>query len=556
MPIIDISKKDVEKLLGRSLPNTEDKLNDIFQYVGGEVESLSGDAIQLEIKCRNRPDLWCAEGLTRELRGALDIETGLKKYTIKSNKKYKIKVSKELRNIRQYMACAVVKGVKLSDQIIKQLMQQQEKVDGNYGRNRKKTSIGLYNLDLIKFPLTYELTEPTHNAFIPLQMDSELTPKQILSRHPTGRKYAHLVEHLKKYPIFKDAKGKVLSLPPIINSDDLGKLNENVKNVLIEVTGTNYDAVVNVLAMMTLSLADRGGKIWSTRIDSPFQKDNIFPIFKSRTWKLGVAETNARLGTNFTGKEILKLLEKARYSGKLIDVGGFDFLELKAPFYRTDLMHDVDLIEDVAIMHGYSNFDLQPIRVPTTGALSPLTIFSDKIRRLMIGFGSQEVQTFTLTDPAVFTKAKEDKKRVEIENPISQTYSILRNKIWPMLIDLLSKNTNREYPQSVFEVGDIVAPNSKAETKSDTWKHLAFAFAGDADFTYAKQVLCGLLASVGKECKVKESERKSFIPGRVGDIFVGGKKVGLVGELHPTVLKDFGIEMPICVFELDLDYIL
>jgi phenylalanyl-tRNA synthetase beta chain len=262
------------------------------------------------------------------------------------------------------------------------------------------------------------------------------------------------------------------------------------------------------------------------------------------------------LGTNFSGKDVLKLLEKARYSGKLVDVGGFDFLELKAPFYRTDLMHDVDLIEDVAIMHGYSNFDLQPVKVPTTGALSPLTTFSDKIRRLMIGFGAQEVQTFTLTDPAVFTKAKEDRKRVEIENPISQTYSVLRNKIWPTLIDLLSKNTNREYPQKIFEVGEIVAPNSKAETKSDTWRHLAFASAGDADFTYAKQVLCSLLASIGKECKVKESERKSFIPGRVGDIIVKGRKVGLVGELHPAVLSNFGIEMPVCVFELDLDYIL
>tara|TARA_Y100000310_G_C20662360_1_gene805467 strand:+ start:602 stop:2272 length:1671 start_codon:yes stop_codon:yes gene_type:complete len=556
MPILELSKKDMEKLLARQLPNSVDKLNEIFQYAGGEVESLRGDDISVEIKCRNRPDLWSAEGLARELRGALGSHKGLAMYRIKKTNKYKIRVSDSLEGIRPYIACAVVKGVKLTDQIIRQIMQQQEKVDGNYGRNRRKTSIGLYDADLIKFPLTYTTSVPTETSFIPLQMTEEMNLKQILSRHPTGRKYAHLVEGMKEYPIFKDARGKVLSFPPIINSDDLGHLTASSKNILIEVTGTDYRAVVNVLAIMTLSLADRGGKIHSTHIDSPFQADKDFPIFKHQTWKLGVAEVNAKLGLNLSGNDILNLLRKARYAGRLTNISGFEFLELKAPFYRTDLMHDVDLIEDVAIMYGYSKFALQPVKVPTTGALSPLTEFSDKIRMLMLGVGAQEVQTFTLTDPAIFEKAKEDKKRIKVENPISQTYSVLRNKIWPTLIDFLSKNTNREYPQKIFEVGEVVVPNSKAETASDTWKHLGFALAGDADFTYAKQVLCSLLASVGKTCSVKESERESFIPGRVGDIVVGGKKVGLVGELHPQVLKNFGIEMPVCVFELDLDYIL
>ena len=62
-----------------------------------------------------------------------------------------------------------------------------------------------------------------------------------------------------------------------------------------------------------------------------------------------------------------------------------------------------------------------------------------------------------------------------------------------------------------------------------------------------------MLASVGKECKVKETEHDSFIPGRVGEVFVDGKSVGVVGELHPQVLKNFGVEMPICMFELCLN---
>jgi len=312
-----------------------------------------------------------------------------------------------------------------------------------------------------------------------------------------------------------------------------------------------------VLAMMTLSLADRGGNIWSTYIDSPFQADKDFPIFKHRTWKLGVSEVNAKLGLNLPGREILNLLRRARYDGNLVRISGFEFLGLRAPFYRTDLMHDVDLIEDVAIMYGYSNFAPQPVRVPTIGSLSPLTEFADKIRKLMLGFGAQEVQTFTLVHKDILTKnvnLPATRKLVKIENKISENYEYLRDKIWPTLIDLLSKNTNREYPQRVFEVGDVVVPNARAETCSDTRKHLAFALAGsEADFTYAKQVLCSLLASVGKECKVRETEHDSFIPGRVGEIFVDGKSVGLVGELHPAVLKNLGVEMPICLFEICLN---
>jgi len=556
MPILELSKKDMEKLVGRKLPNTVEELDKIFQYVGGEVESLRGDDVSVEIKCRNRPDLWSAEGLARELRGATGKSKGLVKYRIRTSNRYKIKVSKKLKDIRPYIACAVVKKVKLSDEIIRQLMQQQEKVDGSYGRNRRKTSIGLYDANLITFPLTYGTSAPTATSFIPLQMSEELNLRQILSRHPTGRKYAHLVESLKEYPVFKDAKGKVLSFPPIINSDDLGRLTEKSRNILIEVTGTDYRAVVNVLAMMTLSLADRGGKIWSTCIDSPFQAEKDFPIFKSRTWKLGVAEVNAKLGLNLAGKEILNLLRKARYDGKLTNIGGFEFLELHAPFYRTDLMHDVDLIEDVAIMYGYSNFALQPVKVPTIGALAPLTEFSDKIRKLTLGFGAQEVQTFILTHGDVLMSKTNQGKRnlVKVENKISENYEYLRPEIWSTLIDFLGKNTNREYPQCIFEVGDVVIPNTRAETCSDTKKHLAFALASsEADFTYAKQVLCSLVASIGKDCKVRETEHASFIPGRVGEVFVGSKSVGLVGELHPAVLNNFGVEMPICVFEIDLE---
>jgi len=553
MPTINVSKKDMEKLLGRKLPSSADKLDDIFQYVGCEVEVLAGDEIQLEVKSRNRPDLWCAEGIARDLRGALDIQTGRVKPVINSSK-YEVNIDPDMKNVRPFIACAVLKGVKLSGELIRQIMQQQEKIDGTYGRNRKKTSIGLYDVDLIDFPLTYTTVTPNGIKFVPLDFEIEMTPEEILENHPKGMNYKHLVEHLKRYPIFKDVHNKVLSFPPIINSNDLGKLTEKSTNILIEVTGTNYVAVKNVLKIMALSLAERGGTICEVKINYPYRLAERTPNYSPSNWVLPIGFTNKWLGLNLTGKEMAALLQKARYGIKKIKR---DKIIVQVPAYRTDVLHIVDLIEDIAIMYGYSNFEPMRLDVATTGELAPLTKFSNKVRELMLGFGGQEIQTFTLTDPDIFTKKiNYEQKLVAIENPMSQTYSALRTEIWPMLLNFLSKNTNREYPQKIFEVGDVVAPNPKAETKSDTLKHLAFALASkEANFTYAKQVLCSLLASLGAACEVKEIEHNSFIAGRVGEIFIGGKQVGLVGEIHPSVLENFGIEMPVCVFEVDLNSI-
>jgi len=551
MPTINISKKDMEKLLGQKLPASADKLDDIFQYVGCEVEMLAGDEIQLEVKSRNRPDLWCAEGIARDLRGALDIQTGLLKPTV-NRSAYEVNVDPDMKNVRPFIACAVLKGVKLSDELIRQIMQQQEKIDGTYGRNRRKTSIGLYDADLINFPLTYTTVTPKGIKFIPLDFEVEMTPEEILESHPKGMNYKHLIEHLKRYPIFKDVRNKVLSFPPIINSNDLGKLTAQSTNILIEVTGTDYAAVKNVLRIITLSLAERGGEIYEVKINYPYRLAERTPNFSPSNWVLPISFTNKWLGLNLSGKEIAALLQKARYGIKKIKR---DKIIVHIPAYRTDVLHIVDLVEDIAIMYGYSNFEPQELDVATSGELTPLTKFADKVRELMLGFGGQEVQTFTLTDPDIFTKRiNYEQKLIAVENPMSQTYSALRTEIWPMLLDFLSKNTNREYPQSIFEVGDVVIPNPKAETKSDTKKHLAFALASkEANFTYAKQVLTTLLASLGKKCEVKDIEHTSFIPGRVGEVFVNGAAVVIVGEIHPAVLENFGVEMPICLFEVDLN---
>ncbi len=553
MPIIEFNLKDLEKFINKKLPRDADKLTEFFQYVGGETEALDGDNIQLEIKCRNRPDLWSVEGIARELRGVLGKERGLAKYKAEASK-FVVNVDKNLKDKRPFIACAVVKDIKLSDEVIRQIMQQQDKVDGTYGRKRRKTSIGLYDFDLIKFPLTYKAVKPRGIEFVPLDFKVKMTPSEILEEHPKGKEYAHLLEGMKEYPLFVDSKGRVLSMPPIINSNDLGKLTNKTKNVLIEVTGTDYEAVQNVLIMIALTLVDRGGKLYSVKINYPYRKKEVTPIFQERNWRLNVYDVNKRLGLDLSGKQVASLLEKGRYGIKKISD---KYLDVYLPVYRTDILHSIDLIEDIAIMYGYDKFQPEDLDVLSIGKLDRLTEFSDKIRELMLGLSAQEVMTFTLTDKEILTKKilVKNEKLIELINPISSSYAVVRDEIWPGLLDFLSKNTKVEYPQRIFEVGSTVISNTRAETNSDTIQKTCFVDANKStNFTEARQALDFLLNSIGYyNIEIREIDHDSFIPGRVGRIYVDNKNIGVIGEIHPQVLNNFRIEVPVVLFEINLN---
>ncbi|MBD3263068.1 phenylalanine--tRNA ligase subunit beta [Candidatus Woesearchaeota archaeon] len=547
MPTIDISLTDLEKLAGKKLPRDINELNKILEFAKSEVENLDGNDLKLSIEDSNRPDLWCVEGVARQIQGFLGVETGLKKYSAKKTK-LNVFVNKKLEKIRPHIACAVIKNVKLTNEIIEQLMQQQDKIDGTFGRKRRKTSIGLYDFDQIKFPLRYDITKPNENAFAPLTFTKKLTPAKILKEHPKGIEYAHILSDFKEYPIFKDDAGKILSMPPIINSNDLGQITEKTKNILIEVTGTNHAAVNAVLRIMALSLVDRGGELHEVKINYPYANDENTPDLESKEKLLDVNDVNKLLGTSFSPTDIIKLLKKYGYDADTKN----RHIKVIVPSYRTDIMHDVDLIEDVAIAHSYSNFEPLPLELLTTGQVAEIQKLTNKIRGLIIGQEAQEVLNFTLTNKNVLFKKMNlpQSEVVEIENPVSLTYSCLRSFLLPGLLEFLSKNTKKEYPQKIFEVGKTVMP-LKTKTREET--HLAYLSAHKgANFTEAKQALDALFRSLGKEIQVKPTAHKSFIPGRAGAILLGNKEIGVIGEISPQVISNWRLEVPVVGFEINI----
>jgi phenylalanyl-tRNA synthetase beta chain len=554
MPTIDIEYAEFEKLLGLQLHRDMEKVNEVLEFVKGEVKLWDEKAsvMSVEIKDTSRPDVWNVEGLARALRGFLGLETGLREYKV-GKSVVEIFVDEGLANIRPYIGCSIIKDVKLSDPIIRGFMHMQDKLDQSYGRNRQRTSIGMYDFDLIKFPLTYGVAKPTEASFVPLGFEEKMNLGQILQKHPKGIEYGHIVNKYPVYPILLDADGKVLSFPPVINSNDLGRISDQTRNVLVEVTGTMSETVLNTVKIVTLSLIDRGGKAYAAKVHYPKgEAPVVTPDFEARSMDLDVDYVNKVSGLRLTARQIVELLPRAGHRAEKVDG---DCVKVHVPCYRVDVMHPVDLVEDVTIAYGYN--DIKPLwrRLPTTGGMRPEQALVDVARELMVGLGFQEVLTYTLTNPDnLFSRMNVKKgKAVELANPKVQTMTCLRNWLLPSLMEFLSNNLSVEYPQRIFELGKVTLLDEKREagTRDEDWLAAVISHA-NASFSEIKSNLTALFMNLGLKWHIKEAKHSSFIEGRAGAAIVDGANVGILGEIHPQVLTRWKLENPAAAFELNM----
>ena len=523
MPSITLSKKDIFGLVGKKV--SDDVLKDRISMMGTDLEGVSGDEINVEI-FPNRPDMLNAEGFARALSSFIGVKTGLRKYKVKKSN-YKVKVDKKVDKVRPYVACAVVKNVCLTDAAVQSLMQVQEKLHATHGRNRKKVSIGVYDLDTMNFPLNYT-TKKKNFKFIPLEMDKELSLSRILSAHPKGRDYAHLLEGFDEYPIWLDAEGKVLSMPPIINSEHT-RVTDKTKNLFIDATGLDSVAVEKALNILVTGLLDRGADVYSIKVGG-----KSYPDLGTTKMKIDVKAVNKLLGLELRDLDVKKLLGKMGYDVKLPYVS--------VPCYRVDVMNNVDLAEDVAIAYGYENFLEEIPNVSTIGEEDSFEVFKEKVSSLIVGFGYMEVNTNNLT-----SAENQCEDVVELENALNVEYNVLRRWMIPSLLEVFKNNKHYEYPQKIYEVGDVFLDSNEESNLCVLSCH------SKAGFTEAKQILDGVFRLLGVDCKVDSVERDQFISGRVGLIIVKGKKVGVVGEICPGLLGKFKLENPVCGFEINLD---
>jgi len=347
----------------------------------------------------------------------------------------------------------------------------------------------------------------------------------------------------KKFPVIVDADNKILSFTPIINSNDLGKVEVGDTDLVIEVTGTDEEAVDITNNILAFAFADRGFTIESTTIKYP-DKEKVTPYLMEETITITPQQVEDVLGVKLTQNQIAKLLEKARYSvreNKVI-----------IPPYRSDILHPVDVIEDVAVMYGYDNLPTSPLVGYTVGNIAPEIELINTVRQILVGFGLQEILSPILTNKdLLYDKMNtKDTGTIEIKEFMSSSYSCVRSWLTPIMLDVLSKNKHHVYPQKIFEQGQVVVRKEK-EVKE--YERVSAVLCGaQIDYTAIRQLLDSILNALNVEYSVEQTEHSSFIPGRVARVKVKGKGVAYIGEIHPKVLENFDVQLPVAALELNL----
>jgi len=541
MPTITLSKKVFEVLVGKKLPL--DKLKDRISMLGTDLEGIEGDEISVEV-FPNRPDMLSVQGFARAFSSFIGLKTGLKKYDVKKSGE-KVIIDSSVKDIRPYTACAIVKGLKFDDENIKDIIQIQEKLHITYGRNRRKAAIGIYPFEKIKLPIKFVAKKPEEIKFQPLEFPRTINGKQILSQHPAGKEYGHLLEGMKKYPVFIDANDKILSMPPIINSHDVGKITDKTKDVFIECSGFDLNVLKKCLNIIVTSLAEMGGKIYSMELEG-YENKETTPDLSPGKMKLDINYVNKLLGINLKESDIKELLGKMGL--------GYQNKTAFIPSYRTDILHPMDLVEDIAIAYGYENFEEQIPNISTTGEIDAFEQFKSRVADILVGVNLLEVMTYHITNKEFQNKKmKSDMKLIELNNSKSKEYNVLRTWMIPCLLQVLSENKHNEYPQNIFDIGVIFKENESTETGTEEAARLCVALCNDkVDFTLIKQILDYLMSALSLEYTIEDTENNSFIPGRVGRVSVKDKRVAYIGEIHPEVLSNFDINTPVAVLELNL----
>ncbi len=537
MANIKIPKKVFEKEIG---PLDETMKNKIAMF-GTTLESFTDNEIELEI-FPDRPDLLSYQGFKRAFLNFIGKSKRLKNYKInKPEKNYSVKIDPSVKNVRPFTSCAIVKGLKLDENKIKEIIDLQEKLHTTIGRKRKKLAIGIYPLEKIKLPIIYKALEPDKIKFQPLESPKEMSGLQILQRHPTGKEYSHLLAGKSKFPIFIDTNKKILSMPPIINSHLTGRVEKNTKDVFVECSGFDQELLDKCLNIIITTLADMNGKIYQINLSGK----KITPNLKTEKMNLSIKNVNKLLGLNLTEKQIKENLKKMGYE--------YSKKQVEIPSWRVDILHEVDLIEDIAIGYGYNNFMPRIPKIATMGKENPEQTIKKKISEILSGLNILEMSNYHLTTKKdQFTtmgfNEKQEKEFIEIEDSKTE-YDILRKDLTHYLLKIISQNTDSEYPQKIFEIGTIFEEKEKIEEK----EKLSLATV-PSNFTEIKQILNYLSEMLNVELGYKEPEKipKWFVEGRVAEIILNEKVIGYIGEVHPRILKNWKIKMPVSIFEIDL----
>jgi len=536
VPVIKFEIAELERLLRKPVPRAE--LAKTIPQIGADIDESSGDTWAVEF-FPDRPDLFTVEGIARALRAWYGVEDGLRRYDARPSG-HSVKVDPSVEKVRPHIVAAFVRGVDITENRLKALIDLQEDLHWGLGARRRRVAIGIHDARVLAPPFTYTTWALDEKRFVPLYETREMSPREILEKHEKGTAYAHLLAGHERVPIIVDAQGGVVSLPPIINAARTA-VTTSTRDIFLDVTGTDRWAVERTLNMLATALVEAGGTLETVDVGGRPTPD-LTPERK----ELRVDEANALLGTSFTPDEVAKNLRRMGFGAQAQG----ERVQVEVPPYRADILHTWDLIEDVAIGHGIAQLTPAPLVARTVGVALPENKKAELARASLVGLGFLETMNLTLSNERdQFDRMQRPHAPVvKVLNPVTEDTTLLRPTLLPGLMTILKKNAHRDLPQRLFEVGMVTTRDG--DHVANERRVAGVVIAGRSNFSEVKGVVLALARDLkwGGAELVEKAEDPSFVPGRCARL---GDR-GVFGEVHPAVLEAFGLAHPVMAFELRL----
>jgi phenylalanyl-tRNA synthetase beta chain len=563
MPKIEVSERTLFGLLGRRLERAE--LEELLPAAKAELDDWTQDGVlKIELNDTNRPDLWSGPGLARLLRVYLGGQAP--EYPFISTAQSPrdaggrmLRVDEGLRHIRPFSVAFLAEGQAISEDLLKEVIQSQEKLCWNYGRKRSSIAMGVMRGDKVRFPVRFNAADPDKTSFVPLDFDRPLTLRQILEKHPKGVEFGPIIARFPRFPHLVDAQGETLSMPPVINSARLGSVQVGDSRLFVELSGTDLDSLLTACSIFACDLADAGFRIQPVKViypyDTPHGREIVTPFAFQKPVSLEIPFARALLGRDIEAGEAEAAI---RRMGLAVKRRG-ERLTVTPPPYRNDFLHPVDVVEEIMIGCGMDSFEPVWPEDFTVGRLSEIELFSRRVRALLVGLGYQEmIYNYLGSRRDLVERMNLDGTDVvEIANPMSESYELVRNSPLPSLLGSEAASSHAAYPHRVFEIGKVAVVDERQNYGSRTFTSLGLLCADrEAGFNDVRSHLAGVCYYLSREIGLEEAHDPRFVPGRGGALTYKGRRIGAIGELHPAVLTAWGIQMPCSALELELDALL
>ncbi|MGQ3413007.1 phenylalanine--tRNA ligase subunit beta [Natrinema sp. LN54] len=567
MPTVDIDPDELRDLTGHDEKSDDELIDDLFG-LGLEFEGRTEEgAFELEF-APDRLDRLSVEGVARSMRYQYGDARGTH-VPSPNSPEWTIEVDESVPDERPYVTGAVVRDIDLDEESLESLIQLQEKLHATMGRKRAKGAIGIHDLTMLKGnPATegnptiqYVGVEPDADRFVPLDSDAEMTPADVLEDHQTGQTYADLVSEYERYPAIYDSLG-LFSFPPVINGRRT-EVSTDSRDLFVEMTGTDQWTIDKMLNIVCYALSARGATIEEVRVEYP-DYELVRPDLSMKTKTVAHDRIETILGIGLDPDEVIDLAERSGLEATKEESDDGDLVyEVTIPPYRVDVLHPLDVIDDLGRAYGFNELEPRYPDIGTVGGRHERSRLERSVREQLVGLGFEDMLNFHMIsegenydrlDIAPGDDAYGAGEPATIKEPYSEDFTMLRTWVTPSLLMVLERNTHRSYPQNLAEIGFAAEVDESENTGVAEGRRVGAVLAHhEAGYEDAKARLQALARNFDVDLETPPTEHPTFISGRTAAVVIDGEEVGVIGEVHPKVLVEHDLEVPVSAFEFDLE---